>query len=951
MKRSSYLLGCLILLLALVLCAGTAHGEAAVTDPWEALETAIGSAATGTEKDPTPITVSGTITAPADGSIIIKGKHIKLVATASATIQCGGAGPESLFVIPANSSLTLGANVTLDGGSTANIGCTHGLVKVSGGKLTMEAHSAIQNNKSGRGVWLEDKGSTFTMSGGVISGNNATSNTATKIKNENGRGGGVYVSDGTFEMSGGEISGNEATNNGGGVYVSASEKFNMTGGTISGNKATKSDDFSGNGGGVYVYDGTFTMSGGVISGNTATDGGGGVYMESSANGTFNMSGGTISGNIASDGGGVYVDGGTFNMSGGKISGNTATVATSGTGGGMYVRGGTFNMSGKSEITGNTAYFGGGVSVRSGTFTMSSTSAITSNTAANGGGVYVQYKTDTFTMKGGTITHNKATNNGGGVYVGGIFTMTAGTISGNEAADDYGGGGVYVGGGGTFTMQGTSAITRNSATSGYGGGVSVVTNTTTATFIMSNGTISGNTAKKDGGGVWVTGTFTMKDGTIEKNTATVNGGGVCVREGAFIMEGGKIANNAATLNGGGVWVGVLYKDNSSINMSGGEISGNTATNNGGGVYVSRGTFEMSAGKISGNTATATANGSGGGVFVYNGIFNMSGTSTITGNNAYHGGGVCVDTKGTFNVSGNATVTGNKKIDAKGAVNNVYLNTGKTITVTGVLNETASIGVTVADPGVGSAITGTISSNNATAANFTSDNAKYETELTDNTIKLKLAPLSKPTITGQPTGDTVTYGSAKSLSVVATQGTTNPGDVLNYQWYSNMTNSNTNGTVISGATAATYTQPATQAVGTYYYYCEVKATQTGHVDSDPTKSSVATVTVDKAIPTVSQLKCTVPTMNLIYDGNAKTATVVAADGVLGLGGITVKYKKGSETEYLTGAPTDAGTYSVYVNVADGTNYTAVNDLALNQAFTITKAAPTAALLTYTAPTSLT
>ena len=128
----------------------------------------------------------------------------------------------------------------------------------------------------------------------------------------------------------------------------------------------------------------------------------------------------------------------------------------------------------------------------------------------------------------------------------------------------------------------------------------------------------------------------------------------------------------------------------------------------GVYVSSGTFNMYGGSITGNKAQ-DAQGRGGGVYVYSGsgTFNMSGGS-ITGNNAYKsdyistfGGGVCVGS-GIFTVSGEVTVTDNTKDGTKGAdgkftgdtKNNVYLPTGKTITIgTDKLSEGAQLGVTV------------------------------------------------------------------------------------------------------------------------------------------------------------------------------------------------------------------------------------------------------------------
>src|SRR5207237_1695711 len=61
--------------------------------------------------------------------------------------------------------------------------------------------------------------------------------------------------------------------------------------------------------------------------------------------------------------------------------------------------------------------------------------------------------------------------------------------------------------------------------------------------------------------------------------------------------------------------------------------------------------------------------------------------------------------------------------------------------------------------------------------------------------KNPPSVAPSITAQPTNDTVTAGQAASFSVVAT-GTA----PLSYQWQKN-------GTAISGATSASYTAAAT------------------------------------------------------------------------------------------------------------------------------------------------
>ena len=309
---------------------------------------------------------------------------------------------------------------------------------------------------------------------------------------------------------------------------------------------------------------------------------------------------------------------------------------------------------------------------------------------------------------GTITH-ASSKTGRGVYVSsGTFNMYGGSITGNKAQDAKGrGGGVYVySGSGTFNMYGGS-ITGNRAT-GDGGGV--YKSGSNSSFNMYGGSITGNTANSYGGGVYVDGGgFTMSGGTIggtktgETNTATYGGGGVYAKAN-FEMTGGSITGNE-TNRGGGVYVtgkGSFTMSASADGQNIPSITGNNATENGGGVYVvGSSTFKMTDGSITGNNAAY-----GGGVYTVN-EFKMSGGS-ITGNNAYKsdyistfGGGVCVGS-GIFTVSGEVTVTDNTKGGTKGAdgkftgdtKNNVYLPTGKTITIgTDKLSEGAQLGVTV------------------------------------------------------------------------------------------------------------------------------------------------------------------------------------------------------------------------------------------------------------------
>lgn len=90
-----------------------------------------------------------------------------------------------------------------------------------------------------------------------------------------------------------------------------------------------------------------------------------------------------------------------------------------------------------------------------------------------------------------------------------------------------------------------------------------------------------------------------------------------------------------------------------------------------------------------------------------------------------------------------------------------------------------------------------------------------------------------------------------------------------------------------------------------------------------SDFQTVTLrvaDLNTPTVSDFTFT-PPADLAYDGNAKAASVTTSK--TGLGAITVKYYDESGT-LLTSEPVLTGTYTVKIDVAEGTEYFATTDL---------------------------
>jgi autotransporter-associated beta strand protein len=102
-----------------------------------------------------------------------------------------------------------------------------------------------------------------------------------------------------------------------------------------------------------------------------------------------------------------------------------------------------------------------------------------------------------------------------------------------------------------------------------------------------------------------------------------------------------------------------------------------------------------------------------------------------------------------------------------------------------------------------------------------------------------PCSPTIITTNPVGANYCQGAtATGLSVAAT------GTSLSYQWYSNTSNSTTDGEAISGATSENFT-PATTAPGTTYYYAIV----TGACGTEISATATITVNEPAAITSIS------------------------------------------------------------------------------------------------------
>ena len=245
---------------------------------------------------------------------------------------------------------------------------------------------------------------------------------------------------------------------------------------------------------------------------------------------------------------------------------------------------------------------------------------------------------TFNMSGGEIRNcggGRGSGNGGGVRVyEATFVMSDGTISGCSADT---GGGLCAEKSSTVTISGgtISGCTALSPDKGNGGGLYVEGSTLT----IERGTISGCTARNNGGGLYAinsstnSSTVTISGGTISGCSAR-EGGGLYVEGSTLTINNGTISECTAEMEEGG---GLYATNQSTITINNGTISGckTLAYKDGGGLYADNSAININKGTISGCDGRW-----GGGLYAENSSTITITDSTISGCKAGAGGGLFV-----------------------------------------------------------------------------------------------------------------------------------------------------------------------------------------------------------------------------------------------------------------------------------------------------------------------
>ena len=453
----------------------------------------------------------------------------------------------------------------------------------------------------------------------------------------------------------------------------------------------------------------------------------------------------------------------------------------------------------------------------------------------------------------------------------------------------------------------------------------VANYTGSTVNLYNSTVSGTKyAIYNTGTVNTAGTVKTTSDTVESGYYCVYNFGTLTVDGTLTANGGDVgiynaANKDGSQHGTMTVNGIVTSTGSSNGLSNGGVLAVTGTLTAIGKNL-HGLYNNEHGTLTVNgTLTAAGNASSNKA---NGLYNAGGTVTVNGTLTASGGQYSVYNYGTLNLSG--TVNANK---------NVYLGKDRTITVVGELDNATSITVqTSATPAAGSPVTiaTTENANWIKAGSFVSwTPSKYAVSRTDEgrTVVLK-AHEHAWGYTRSDDGATITAACANTDGLC---GGADGGSVT-IQAPTDLTY---NGT----AKAATVTETKWTAddVSAITYKQGEKILSSAPTDVGEYAASItvggvtASVTyeIGKATPMAKDFVFAAPG-NLNYDGNSKIVTVSSTK--ISMDDVTVKYydKDGEEAE-----PKNAGDYIVKIDVAESTNYAAVNDLmADGWKFTIAK-----------------
>ena len=554
-----------------------------------------------------------------------------------------------------------------------------------------------------------------------------------------------------------------------------------------------------------------------------------------------------------------------------------------------------------------------------------------------------------------------------------------TAKGGEYAAGIGGN--KNGDGGNITIQGGTVIANGC--NGIGGGL----NFNTDKGYRGNITITGGTVTATGNGAGIGGRFNGKDeikitgGTV---TAESTGGGagiggrsgssggiITISGGIVTAKGSAFDMYAAAGIGCGTPGDYTDIDGGTITISGGTVIaeggesdyGAAAAGIGGYVkqdyredptYGAPGTFSTSTGPGNAFIIASSISDESKKESEWSGAIILGTTGKVYGNSPVtlstdavipNGKTLTVESGKTLTVADGVTLAvedGGTLTNKSGTVNGTVLKIDNG-TVNGISPTTGYKVTYNANDGSGRTETGYVATGEAPknlersfytfngwrdAAGAT-DGSEVKTISATSTIYAQWTPktftLPSPTTTSTITyGENISYDLTELLPADMIKET---GGVSNYAFKG----TKPEGWAISGSTV-TCTKPAADTNGK-----EIPFTITARNSSEA--EATVTFVVNKATPVVGNFAYKAPTTGLTYDKEAKTATVEAKKGIEGMGEVTLSYNNGDKDE---SDAIKAGTYTVKISVAEGTNYKATTDELTTTAWKFTIAPKTLTLI---------
>lgn len=578
--------------------------------------------------------------------------------------------------------------------------------------------------------------------------------------------------------------------------------------------------------------------------------------------------------------------------GGGGGGGAATINSNGGGGGA---GGAYAKSTLTVVPG-TGY----------TVTIGAAGSAGTSSAVNGGsGGNTWFSTNTTVIaKGGS---GGTGNNGAGGAgtssgsIGNVATYAGGSgVTGSSSGAGGGGGGAGSGGAGG-NASGTTGGTGTATGGGNGGagGASGGNNSGTAGSTYGGGGGGGfrNTSSRNGG-AGAAGRIVITYVTPPTIT-TFSPSSTCSGTGASVSITGTNYTGASSVTFNSVSVSFVVNSSTSITAtvpSSGISTGSIVVTNGGNYGTSSSNFTVNAlPSISSQPSSSSQS------------YCQNSTATALSVTAAAGSGTISNYKWYSNTTNS---------NSGGTLVATHTSSATTDTYT---PSTGSVGV----------LYYYVVITNSNSCTLTSNVSGGITINTLPTISSQPSPSSQSNICQNATPSSI------SITGTATSGT------VAYQWYSNTTNFNSGGTLISGATFSSYTPPTT-STGTLYYYCVVS--QTGN--SCSVNSNTASVTV--IAPNTSGLAATGATTTV---GDKAVITVTSPN--LSAGTYTLAYS----IVYNSGAtPADSGTASVTLASGSGTFLTgSLNTAAADNQIKFTQITDSSTgcstIFTYTSSTTFT